>query len=272
VDQAVSAVRQSGVLSHMFSVLTSHTFGRMRQAIDSGRLGRLLAVHSDYCFAKGSSGTATLGTPRRESPRPVQYELADAKRELTNIGVYPLVTLLTLVGRFPRRVVATTGNFFFAEHQARDVEDFGQILLQFDSGLLATVTSGRTGWRSHPRDGLNRTYLIGSAASVLIEADSPRVELWSDAAPWAPPPPNPEDLMGMWPMAEDSPFRAAPKSAWLAAPLVSPATDVKYFLDCLEQGHGSEISIDIAAGASEILLAAYRSAAAGQPIDLPLPR
>jgi predicted dehydrogenase len=270
VRQIVDAVRQSAGVAHMFSAFTSTAVGRVRHVMEAGRLGRLLAVHCDYCFAKGYAGTATLGTPRRESPRPDRYELADAKRELTNIGVYPLVMLLTLLGRTPRRVAAATGNFFFAEHQSRDMEDFGHLLLEFEDGVIASVAAGRTGWLSHPRDGLNRTYLIGSEASVVIEPDAPRLELWSDAASWTPPPRNPEDPMGMWPAADDSPFRPAPKTAWMAAPALSPVNDAKYFLDCIEHGHDSEVPVEVAAGASEILFAAYQSAATGQPVDLPL--
>jgi hypothetical protein len=101
---------------------------------ESARLGQLLAIHLDLCFAKGYAGTATLGTARRETYPPACYEVADAKRELTNIGVYPLVLLSALCGRRPRRVAAVTGNYFFAEHQQRDMEDFGQIALELEGG------------------------------------------------------------------------------------------------------------------------------------------
>jgi predicted dehydrogenase len=272
VDRAVAAIRQSGVLAHMFSGITSETVARIRAVVDSGRLGRLLAVHCDYCFAKGPAGTAALGTPRRESEQPRSYEVVDAKRELTNVGVYPLVMLLSILGRQPVRVAATTGNYFFAEHQARDMEDFGQLVVEFEDGVLTTCTTGRTGWQSHPRDGLNRTCLVGSQATAVVDAYTPRLEVWSDAPSWTPPPRNPEDPMGMWVVAADSPFAAAPKPTWLAPPFLSPVDDVKYFLDCLEQGQESEVSAEIAAAASQILLAAYRSAAAGEAVCLPLPR
>jgi len=75
---------------------------------------------------------------------PDRFELADSKRELSNVGVYPLVQLLSLVGRNVRRVTATTGNYFFAEHQRNNMEDFGQMLLELE---------GETWNREHSKPG-----------------------------------------------------------------------------------------------------------------------
>ena len=272
VDAVVAAVRETGVLAHMFSSVPTRSVGRLRQIMDSGQLGELAAVHTDLCFAKGLAGTATLGKPRAESSSPQRYEVAEAKREMSNVGVYALVSLLSVLRRRVVRVSATTGNYFFAEHQANDMEDFAQLLLEFEDGLVATCTTGRTGWQSHPREGVNRTLLIGATGSVAIDAYNPRVEVWSDSPSWAPPPRNPDDPMGMWVTPEGSPYRPAPKRSWLATPWLSPATDVTYFLDCLEQGRESCVPIQVAADAMEILLAAYQSAAAGQTVSLPLPR
>jgi predicted dehydrogenase len=269
-EQADAAVEVSGVLGHMFSGVTSDTVDHLRRIVSSGILGRLLAVHCDYCFAKGRAGTASLISPRRESARPERYEVADAKRELTNIGVYPLVSLLAVLQQQPRRVLAATGNYYFAEHQARDMEDFGQVLIEFEGGVVASCTAGRTGWKSHPRDGLNRTYLIGSDATAVVDADAPRVEIWSDADAWQPPQRNPDDPMGMWLAPEGSPYRAAPKPDWIAPPFLNPVADVRYFLDCLESGRDSLASVPVAAAATRILLAAYQSAALGRAVALPL--
>lgn len=271
-DEVVAAVREAGVLAHMFSSVPTGSVKRLRRIVDSGQLGELAAIHTDLCFAKGRTGTATLGHPRVESSTPQRYEVAESKREMTNVGVYALAAFLSVLRRRVVRVAATTGNYFFAEHQANDMEDFAQLLLEFEGGLLATCTTGRTGWQSHPREGLNRTLLIGTNASVVVDAYSPRVEVWSDAISWSPPPRNPDDPMGMWITPEGSLYQAAPKQSWLATPWLSPATDVTYFLDCLEQGRESSVSVQVAADATEVLLAAYQSAATGQKVSLPLPR
>ncbi|MBC8873856.1 MAG: Gfo/Idh/MocA family oxidoreductase [Planctomycetes bacterium] len=271
-DSVVTAVRDAGVFAHMFSSVPTQSVGRLRRIVDSGQLGKFVAVHTDLCFAKGLAGTATLAGPRTESSAPQRYEVPEAKREMTNVGVYALVALLSVLRRRVVRVAATTGNYFFAEHQANDMEDFAQLLLEFEDGLVATCTTGRTGWQSHPREGVNRTLLIGTQASAVVDAYGSRVEVWSDAASWSPPPRNPDDPMGMWVAAEGNPYRASPKMSWLTTPWLSPVTDVTYFLDCLERGRESDVPASLAADATEILLAAYRSAATGQQVSLPLPR
>jgi predicted dehydrogenase len=271
-DQIVSAVRDAGVVAQMLSQVRSQTATCIRDLIGSGRLGELEAAHFDLTFAKGPAGTARLGKPRQETAIPKQYELFDCKRELSNVGVYPLVTLLWSTGRRVRRVRATTGNYFFQEHQKNDMEDFGQMLLELDGGLTATVSVGRTGWKSHRSGGLNRTCLIGTKETAVIDSHRPRVAVWADVEPWIAPQPDPEDPMGMWGGPKTEPFVPSPKQAWITPSVSVPLTDVGYFLDCIEQGRQSDVSASVAAAATEVLLAGYQSAATGQVVALPLPR
>lgn len=271
-DRIVAACRDAHLVSQMWSLVRSPVATRCRELVSSGRLGELVAVHCDLTFAKGPAGTARLGTPRTETAFPEVYELADSKREMTNVGVYPLVMLLWLTGRGVRRVRATTGNYFFREHQSNDMEDFGQMLLEMDGGLTATIAAGRTGWRSHPAGGLNRACLIGTKDAASVDADRPRVAVWADVDGWSPPARDPDDPMGMWGGAPKDPqFVPRQKRAWIAPPHAGP-TDVGYFLDCIENGRESDVSATLAAQATEVLLAAYQSAASGRSVDLPLPR
>jgi predicted dehydrogenase len=268
-DRIVAAVRQSEVVGHMFSQVQWDTAQRARAIVDSGRLGKLAAVHCDMCFAKGHAGTADLARPRQETATPQRFELADSKRELTNVGVYGVVMLLWLARQAARRVVATTGNYFFAEHQANDMEDFGQVLLELDGGVVASVTSGRTGWKSHPSGGLDRIYLVGSEASAVVDSGRPRLESWDDGPAWTAPSRDPHDPMGMWAQPSGSPYRAEPKQSWFTPVVPSWTTDVDYFLDCLEKGRASDVSAELSAAATEVLLAAYQSAATGCSVRFP---
>jgi myo-inositol 2-dehydrogenase / D-chiro-inositol 1-dehydrogenase len=273
IDIAAKAIRDAGVVAHMFTQVHWDPAQRVRASIESGELGELGAIHCDVCFAKGRGGAADLSRPRVEQEVPAQLELPDAKRELTNIGVYPIAMLLWLLGQDVKRVHAATGNFFFSEHQAQDMEDFGQMLLEFEGGTVATISAGRVGWQSHPNSGLHRVCLVGTKTSITIDAHRPRVEVWSDADPWTPPPRDPDDPMGMWAPLPSSSFVAAPKHAWILPNSPSWSVDTKHFLDCIEQGHQSDVSVDIAAASSEILFAAYRSAANnGTAIELSPPR
>jgi UDP-N-acetylglucosamine 3-dehydrogenase len=268
-DAIVAALRQAGVVHQMFSLVHTATAARVRHAIESKQLGDLLAIHADVFFAKGIAGTAKLGQPRIESARPECFELPDSKRELFNVGVYPLVLLQWLLGLKPRRVFASTGNYFFAEHQTNDMEDFGQVSLEFEGGLIVSISAGRTGWRSHPMGGVNRTCLMGTKGSVSIDAFRPRLEVWADEEPWLAPDYFADDPMAMW-ASTQAPMGAKPKRAWITPADV--ASDARHFIDCVERGVASDVPADIGAVALEILLAAYRSAATGQVIDLPLAR
>lgn len=261
-ESIVRAVRGHRVLAQMFSQIHGEPAVRVREILAAGTLGELQAIHCDLTFAKGHTGGATLGTARREQSEPDRFELPDAKRELTNIGVYSVVMLLALVRRQVRRVFAATGNYFFAEHQQHDLEDFGQMLLELDGGITASVTAGRTGWSSHPAGGLNRVTLVGSQQSVVLDAHRPRWELWTDAPSWTAPPRNPADPMAMWAPADAGVPAASPKTDWWLPREPSWRIDVEEFLSCLQHGRDGEVTVEMAASATAILAAAYRSAAA----------
>jgi predicted dehydrogenase len=272
VDAALTAIREGGALSQMWSLVHTGHADRVKEAVRAGPTGELIAVHQDLCFAKGQAGTAVPGRPRHEAHTPRRFELPDSKRELTNVGVYPLVQLLWLAGRRVRRVRATTGNYFFREHQQNDMEDFGQMLLELEGGLVATISAGRTGWRSHRAAGLNRVCLIGRQGTAVFDADRPRVEVWAEVEPWTAPRRDPEDPMGMWATPRPEEFTPRPKQAWIVPAALRANDDIKRFLDCIEAGRTSDVPAALGAEATEVLLAAYRSAATGQVVALPLPR
>ncbi|HWC88080.1 MAG TPA: Gfo/Idh/MocA family oxidoreductase [Pirellulales bacterium] len=260
--------RASGVCSQMFSLVHSPPAERVRAVLESGRLGELLAVHCDLFFAKGPAGTARFGEPRRETAHPTTFEAVESKRELYNIGVYPLAMLAWLLKKKVRRVFATTGNYFFAEHQRNDMEDFAQASFEFDGGVTATVCVGRTGWRSHPAGGVQRTWLIGTRGTACIDAYRPRLEIWSDEPAWPTPARSPEDPMGFW-TSTQSAVGIVAKQAWLAPS--DEHADVRHFVDCLVAGRDSDLPAEYAAEALEALLAAYQSAATGQPVSIARP-
>ena len=137
-----------------------------------------------------------------------------------------------------------------------------------------TITAGRYGWTSHPAGGTNRMLLVGSERTVLIDANRPRLEVHSDETPWVPPNVNPADPMGFWSSTQDA-VHVRPKKTWV--PITSPpapatASDASYFITCLDQNRDSEVTAAEAALTTEVLLAAYKSAATGEVVKLPLPR
>ncbi len=189
----VAAVSAAGVNQQMFSLVHTSFAERVRRVVESGELGELLAIHADAFFAKGMPGTADLSQQRREIAEPTEFESIEAKRELHNVGVYSLVMLRWLLGREVRRVFANTCNYFFAEHQRLNMEDYAHVTLELDGGVIATVATGRVGWRSHAMGGINRVTLVGTKRSVCVDWYKPRLEVWADEAPWQLPSRHPED-------------------------------------------------------------------------------
>jgi myo-inositol 2-dehydrogenase / D-chiro-inositol 1-dehydrogenase len=257
-----AAAREAGVRSQMFSFVHTPWARAARRALEEERVGELRAVHAEVMFAKGQAGTAALGTPRRQEPFPRRFTFRDSKRELRATGVYALSLIRWLTRAEVRSVWAHTANFFFAEHQRNDVEDFGLMSLELEGGLTATVAAGRIGWCSHPRGGPQRVTLIGTAGTVVIDAHQPRVEVYCDEAPWTPPEPLPDDPMGFWQSTQTATVR--PKRIWLPLQEGDPSADAARFIDCIEQGREAEVTAQDGAALVETLMAAYVSAARGE--------
>ena len=268
-DALVQAVEKAGVRSHMFSFISQPWAREAKALIDNNRLGRLLAIHADTFFAKGRTGTAKLGAPRKEEYPPQRHQLVEAKREFDNVGVYPITLIRFITGKRFRTVYGVTANYFFQEHQKHNVEDFGIINCTLDDGLPVTIAAGRYGWMSHPAAGVNRVVLVGSERTAVLDANRPRVEVYCDETPWTPPNVHPQDPMGFWSSTQDE-VHTRPKRVWGST--TAAASDAAYFLDRLDANRDSEINVNEAAHAAEVLLAAYRSASQRAVATLPLPR
>ena len=271
-DAVVAAVERAGVRSQMFSSNHQDWVQEAIQFVESGELGELVAIHVDNLFAKGPGGSATLGRPRRAVYPPIISNFVDTKAELYAMGVYAIGLVGLISGRTVETVYGSTGNYFFAAHQGRNVEDFGFLSMTLEGGATATITGGRMGWTSHPAGGTNQIYLVGTRGSLLVDANRPRLEVYNSSPPWTPPPVNPRDPMGFWRTAQEE-VNAQPKRT--LAPfsnMVDSRSDANHFIDCIVEGRESGMNARAAAMLTEILLAGYMSAAEGRVVRLPLPR
>ncbi|MGQ9610758.1 MAG: Gfo/Idh/MocA family protein [bacterium] len=269
-DAVVSAVKESGVKSQVFSFIHNPWVRLAKKVYESGDIGDLLAIHIDVLFAKGYIGTATLGKHRKQEPYPKRFTFIDSKRELRATGVYSVGILRWITNYEVKNVFGITENYFFAEHQHNDVEDFGMLALNMERDVTATIVGGRIGYTSHPSHGPMQVYLIGTKGMIKIDAYSPRLEIYNNDHPWEPPDINPDDPMGFWTSTyKDS----KPKSIWVALNANKQfPNDASKFIDYIEAGRESEVSAIDGAAQVEILTAGYISAAKGEVIDLPLPR
>ncbi len=271
-DAVVAAVERAGVRSQMFSNNYQAWVQEAVQAVGSGELGDLVAIHVDNLFAKGPSGTATLGSPRKAVYQPIISNFVDTKAELYAMGVYAIGLVRLISGRAVETVYGSTANYFFAAHQGHNVEDFGFLSMTLEGGATATITGGRVGWTSHPAGGANQIYLVGTRGSLLVDANRPRLELYSSDPPWTAPPVNPRDPMGFWRTAQEE-VNAQPKRT--LAPfsnLLESRSDASHFIDCIVEERESGMNVREAAMLTEILLAGYMSAAEGRVVRLPLDR
>jgi predicted dehydrogenase len=269
-DALVAAVKKAKVRSQMFSFLTQPWARAARNALQKGRIGNLLAVHADTFFAKGHAGTARLGEPRQEEFPPERHQRVEAKRELDNIGVYPIGLIRWLTGKKFRTVYSLTANYFFREHQRHNVEDFGLLAGTLEDGLPVTIAAGRFGWTSYPTMSLNRIMLVGSERTLVVDSNRPRLEIYTDEKPWVPPNSNPVDPMAFWDSTQAA-VHVQPKRTWLRIAPEGPS-DAACFLDCLDAGRESEMNVTEAALATEVSVAAYQSAARKEAVTLPLAR
>ncbi len=76
--------------------------------------------------------------------------------------------------------------------------------------------------------------------------------------------------MGFWSSTQEE-SGVKPRQTWISAGDPA-ATDASFFVDCLDAGKESPMSVVEAAHATEVLLATYRSASTGEVVTLPLPR
>ncbi len=262
--QLEALVRKKNLRSQMFTQVLFPPAQRARRLIASGSLGELRAIHHDLHFAKGYTKELPL-KPRTETSEPKTFLVPDAKREMFNIAVYSLAMFRWLTRRDFRTVSAITANYFFENNARRDYEDFGVLSLTLDGGIVATISSGRTGWKSHPGGGTNRTKLIGTRGSAFIDGFATRAEITGGRqAFWRTPPENPDDPAAFWSSSDQ---RKSGAVEW-AIPGVT-VSDQTAFLDALDKGRDGEVSIADGVHVLEALFGAYRAAASRDVVSLP---
>jgi predicted dehydrogenase len=264
--QLEALVRKKNLRSQMFTQVLMQPAQRVRRLIASGALGEIRAIHHDLHFSKGYARDLAL-KPRKESAVPTMFLEPDAKREMFNIAVYSLAMFRWLLGRRDFKTVnAVTANYFFEQNLRRDYEDFGVLSLTMAGGVVATISAGRTGWRSHPGGGHNRTKVIGSKGNAFIDGYATRAEITADSQTfWKTPPENPEDPMAFWASSDQ---RKSGASEWVIPP--STVSDQSAFIDALDKGRDGEVSIADGVKVLEALLGAYQSAAMRDVVDLPM--
>jgi predicted dehydrogenase len=164
-------------------------------------------------------------------------------------------------------VQGRAGAFFFAEHAAAGADDFGALSLGTRGGELATLCGARIGAATHNLGGPLRAQLVGARASAVVDGKRPALEVFLRQhlaqAQYLPP-------------AED-PMQWASGSPVLGASLAGDPTGLyaglEDLVESLDQNRQPRYTVAHGRDLMEILIAGYRSAAAGgRPMALPLER
>jgi predicted dehydrogenase len=258
-----AAVERAGVTALVFSHVAAPWAMALRRAVASGRLGDVAALHLDFHFAKGDArGLEGRRVPSGVGPRD-QWTFRDpdaatdptesthnviAKREIAEVGWYPLAHAHVLCPQLVRRVFATAGAYFFPEHRDLGLEDFATLTLTLDGGTVVTISTGRTGRRSHAGGGRMAVRAVGTRETVVLDGGQPAVlVIGGEGAP-------------------ESPRSRVP--AWGDATGFDALTD--HFVSCLDGTASPVLTAGAAAHLVAVLDAAYESARRGVPVDVAL--
>ena len=258
------AIEYNGVTAQMYSFTSTPWARAAKAALQAGDLGDLIAVHAEVMFAKGRAGTVTSGVVREEHETPGRYTFTEAKRELFDLGIYPIVLCLWLAESPVKQVTAHTANYFFSEHAEIDIEDFGALTIEFENGVVGSAVGGRIGYYSHPKIGPHGVTVSGTGGTQTFSAWDPHMEPQAVL-----PTPHPEDPMSMWRSTQVE-SGVPRKMGWQAFEDESGwgADEVSSFLDCLDEGRTPDVGASLGAAATEVILAAYQSAARGASVSL----
>ncbi|MDP6822665.1 MAG: Gfo/Idh/MocA family oxidoreductase [Dehalococcoidia bacterium] len=269
ISDIQAAVNGAGVPAQMYSFTSTPWARAAKEALQSGDLGDLIAVHAEVMFAKGRAGTAPGGLNRSEHEFSDRFTFTEAKRELFDLGIYPIVLCLWLADSPVKQVTAHTANYFFAEHAAADIEDFGVLTIEFENGVVGSAVGGRIGFYSHPKIGPHGITVSGTGGTKTFSAWDPHIEVFSDEPRPLLPSPHPEDPMSMWRSTQVE-SGVPRKMGWVAFEDETGwgADEMSSFLDSLDADSSPDVGVGLAASATEVVLAAYQSAARGRPVTL----
>lgn len=258
-DAVVAAAGRTGMRSLVYSHLGAGYVQIARKAIDDGAIGDLVALHIDFHFAKGDPDLEAGAGPFELSPLGRWTYRSDdlwsdpsdsghnvtVKRELFELGIYPVGIVRQLAGREIRRVQASAGNYFFRAHAEHGAEDFATLSLTMDD-CVATISVGRIGRHSHPQTGSQAIHAVGTAGTLVVDSSRQAMTVCSSegGSPWT-------QSVAMHDVSGGDAI-------------------VEHFVRVLDGEE--EPWIDVAEGRNqvEVLLAGYRSISTGQPVDLPV--
>lgn len=241
IDRLIQTCRLNEVkLGVTYQFRGYESYRRLKAAIDNGRLGRLFLGNAflkwyrsqEYYDSAEWRGTWAL----------------DGGGALMNQGIHYVDLLQWLMGP-----VRTVSGLVATQNHRIEVEDCASAALRFESGALGCLQATTCTYRGLPA----RVEIHGERGNVIVEDD--RIRLW--------------DVEGEAPStdaeATNTGSSASPGSGLDDAVAVHTA-QIRDMLAAIEEDRDPAISGEEARKAVELILAVYRSASRGAPVNLPL--
>lgn len=189
-DRLVDAVDSNDVKFLLWNRNYLPSVIQAKEAINSGLIGELQAVHVDFYFSKDAG--PVKGTRKADDPpinwleRQIEAHLdgsdggvgVEPMGELQIEGIYPLGYIHLLAGENVKRVFARTTSHFHQANVDNDVDDLATVSLELGKGIVGSLCIGRIGAASHPDIGEIKIHAIGSKGGLVISEALPEVSVY----------------------------------------------------------------------------------------------
>lgn len=194
-DRLVDAIQENDVRFLLWNRNFLPAILQAHEILTSGQIGRVLAIHVDFYFAKDAG--PHLGS-RSDNDPPLNWldylKAAHATGadggvgirpmgELEVEGIYPLAYIHMLTGCHVKRVFARTTAHFHQLHHDNGVDDLATVSLEMENGIQGTLCIGRIGNASHPDIGEIKLHIVGSEGSLVISEARPEVAVYYRGQP-----------------------------------------------------------------------------------------
>lgn len=186
----VSTIEKTGIRFLMWNRNGLPAIQKAWQQISAGAIGRPIAIHADFYFAKDSGppkGTRPPGYPPMDWQAHLIAAHSDGSDgglgrepmgELAVEGIYPLGYIRLLTGVEVERVFARSTAHFHQVHADNGVEDLASVTLEMEGGIVATLAIGRIGLASHPSGGEIKLRILGTTGALVINEARPDVGVY----------------------------------------------------------------------------------------------
>ncbi|MCD4826039.1 MAG: Gfo/Idh/MocA family oxidoreductase [Phycisphaerae bacterium] len=136
-----------------------------QKKIAGGTIGDLLAITMSYIWASGplEGFTASAG-----------YLDAYGGGDVTTAGFHAIDYLNWLIDSSPVSVYCEQDTFFYEDYRKVGMEDFGQLVITYDNGVIATLITGRVPKRSGQTSWLDIT---GTAGAIEVRDLFPSIRI-----------------------------------------------------------------------------------------------